>query len=289
MGEFTKLVEAEPGEAHLLWLDKYRNPTGLVSYPVLFYTRRVMPTTSSTIQHILTNSDIYIKPELERRTLENILGQGLLTAEGDLHKRQRKVLSPAFGTGYVREIVPIFTEKADHLVAILEAQLNSQKAEGIEVFGLLSRCTLDIIGSAGEVLFRLPAHNLGFGYEFNTLQTPNDAFAKAYTIILQQLDISRKFNIATAYLPFLLKLPFPRVLEASAARKLIVEYARSLVQDKEGTRRAGKDILSLMVAENEKAAGTLAEMDLVDQCLTFLLAGHETTSTAVIFSSETHN
>ena len=153
MGEFTTLVEGEPGEAHLLWLRKYRNPTGLISYPVLFYTRRVMPTTSSTIQHILTSSNIYIKPELERKTLERILGQGLLTAEGDLHKRQRKVLTPAFGTGYVREIVPIFTEKANHMVAILEAQLNSQESEGIEVFGLLSRCTLDIIGCAGAVRF----------------------------------------------------------------------------------------------------------------------------------------
>ena len=79
------------------------------------------------------------------------------------------------------------------------------------------------------------------------------------------------------------------MLEASAARNLIIEYARSLVQDKDGTRKSGKDILSLMIAENDKAAGTLAEMELVDQCLTFLLAGHETTSTAVILSSETHN
>jgi cytochrome P450 len=199
------------------------------------------------------------------------------------------VLTPAFGAGYVREIVPIFTEKANHLVDVLTAQLNSQKAEGIEVFGLLSRCTLDIIGSAGQVLFWLTAHTVGFGYEFNTLETPNDAFAKAYTILLQQIDISIKFNIATFYLPFLLKLPFPRVLEASAARNLIIEYARSLVQDKEGTRRSGKDILSLMIAENEKAAGTLAEKELVDQCLTFLLAGHETISTAVILFSETHS
>jgi cytochrome P450 len=44
-----------------------------------------------------------------------------------------------------------------------------------------------------------------------------------------------------------------------------------------------------MIAENEKAAGTLAEKELVDQCLTFLLAGHETTSTAVILTSETRN
>lgn len=157
MGEFTTLLEAEPGEAHLRWLRKYRNPTGLISYPILFYTRRVMPTTSSTIQHILTNNKIYVKPELERKILENILGRGLLTAEGDMHKRQRKVLSPAFGAGYVREIVPIFLEKANHLVTILAAQLSTQTDEGIEVFEVLGRCTLDIIGSAGYLL-SLNAH-----------------------------------------------------------------------------------------------------------------------------------
>jgi cytochrome P450 len=124
--------------------------------------------------------------------------------------------------------------------------------------------------------------NLGFGYEFNSLQTPNDAFAKAYATVLQQLDITIKFNIATTFLPFLLKLPFKRVLEASAARNLIVQYAKSLVNDKEAKGRLGKDILSLMIAENENAEGKLAEMELVDQCLTFLFAGHETTSTAVI-------
>jgi cytochrome P450 len=124
--------------------------------------------------------------------------------------------------------------------------------------------------------------NLGFGYEFNSLETPNDAFAKAYTTLLQQLDISVMFNIAAAYLPFLRKLPFERVLEASAARNLIIQYATSLVKDKEGERRSGTDILSLMIVENENAGGKLEEIELVDQCVTFLFAGHETTSTAVI-------
>src|SRR5438876_886356 len=98
---------------------RYRNRTGLVSYPGLFYTRRLMPTSSSATQHILNNWTIYVKPEQSRRSLKNILGDGLLTAEGDMHKRQRKVLNPAFATGYVRDIVPIFSEKAEDLVDTL--------------------------------------------------------------------------------------------------------------------------------------------------------------------------
>jgi len=124
--------------------------------------------------------------------------------------------------------------------------------------------------------------DVGFGYEFNSLRNPDETFAKAYATILRQLDGTLKFNIAAVYLPFLLKLPFPQVLEASAARKVIVEYATKLVREKEVKSTTGKDILSLMIAENKKAQGRLAEMELVDQCMTFLLAGHETTSTAVI-------
>jgi len=108
-----------------------------------------MPTSSLAIQHILNNNNIYVKPEVERKTLQNILGNGLLTAEGDTHKRQRKVLNPAFATGYIRDIVSIFSEKAEDLVDVVSEQLKSQTAEGIEIFQFLSRCTLDIIGSAG--------------------------------------------------------------------------------------------------------------------------------------------
>ena len=76
-------------------------------------------------------------------------------------------------------------------------------------------------------------------------------------------------------------LPFPRVVRVAAARKAIVEQSVKLVRDKEAQTTTGKDILSLMIAENRKAEGKLAEMELVGQVMTFILAGHETTSTAV--------
>jgi len=133
----------------LKWLREYRNPIGLISYPGLFYTRRIMPTSTQTVQHILNNWTVYVKPAQSARALRRILGDGLLTAEGDKHKRQRKVLNPAFATGYVRDVVPIFTEKGEDLVNTLIEELKSQTSEGIEVFHFLSRTTLDIIGSAG--------------------------------------------------------------------------------------------------------------------------------------------
>ena len=121
---------------------------------------------------------------------------------------------------------------------------------------------------------------LGFGYEFNTLYNPDDPFAQAYAKITHMTPWTRRLNIAAAYLPFLMKLPFPRVLEVRAARKSIHERTTQLIRDKAQTT-TGKDILSLMIAENGKADRQLPQKEIMDQIGTFLLAGHETTSTAV--------
>lgn len=123
--------------------------------------------------------------------------------------------------------------------------------------------------------------NAGFGYEFNSLHNPDDRFARAYVDIFQPTNAGHYLRIAGNYLPWLMKLPFPRLLQIKRAKTVIVHQATKLVRDKEAQPGVGKDILSLMIAENRKAEGQLAEMELVDQCMTFLLAGHETTSTAV--------
>jgi len=96
----------------------------------------------------------------------------------------------------------------------------------------------------------------------------------------------RVLNIAASYIPFLRNLPFPRVMEIAEARKSISIRATKLVQEKGAQTTAGKDILSVMIEENRKSQGTLSEADIVDQIITFLFAGHETTSVAVKYPSK---
>jgi cytochrome P450 len=122
---------------------------------------------------------------------------------------------------------------------------------------------------------------LGFGYDFNTLHNPDDPFAKAYAAISHMTLGTRALNIATSYIPFLLHLPFPHVMEIVEARRSISTRATKLVQEKKAQTIAGDDILSVMIEEDRKSPGTLSETDIVDQIMTFLFAGHETISTAV--------
>ena len=122
---------------------------------------------------------------------------------------------------------------------------------------------------------------LGFGYDFNTLHNPDDPFAAAYATISHMTPGKRALNIAASYIPFLRTLPFPRVMEIVEARRAISTRATKLVQEKQAQTMAGEDILSVMIEEDRKSPGTLSETDIVDQIMTFLFAGHETTSTAV--------
>ena len=93
-------------------------------------------------------------------------------------------------------------------------------------------------------------------------------------------------NIVGLVLPFLWMLPFPRVLEIAAARKEISKRALDLVREKEAQTMKGRDILSLLVAEAGREESIMSETELIDQIMTFLLGGHETTSSAVTISQK---
>jgi cytochrome P450 len=96
----------------------------------------------------------------------------------------------------------------------------------------------------------------------------------------------KMLNIMASFLPFLWMLPFPRVLEIAAARKEISRCALDLIREKETQTIKGRDILSLLVAEASREESMMSETEMIDQIMTFLLGGHETTSTAVTISQK---
>ena len=104
-----------------------------------------------------------------RGELGRILGRGVLFAEGDDHRRQRRAMQvrltplaradgqPAFNKPQTDALVPLFFEQSQRLLPVWEAEADKAGADGpvIDVSKGLSRLTLDIIGLAG------------FGTQFN--------------------------------------------------------------------------------------------------------------------------
>jgi hypothetical protein len=122
---------------------------------------RLLPLDPVTIAHVLKNSTIYEKPAQSRRIIEGLIGCGMLAAEGLVHKRQRRVATPAFSVQNMRAFVPLVFNRGEELkdrwMGLIQEQAidDSQKnPTGIrlDVCHWVSRATFDVIGLAGRFL-----------------------------------------------------------------------------------------------------------------------------------------
>ena len=111
--------------------------------------------------HILKNSTNYEKPAQARRVIAELIGCGIFASEGIVHKRQRRVATPAFSVQNMRSHVPLVFKKGEELkdrwMALIQEQAidNSQKnPPGIrlDICRWLSRATFDVMGLTGQCL-----------------------------------------------------------------------------------------------------------------------------------------
>lgn len=61
------------------------------------------------LQHIYNNSNTFIRQTQSREIFRMVAGPGLPVVHGDDHKRQRKVMQPAFGAPQLKALFPVFS------------------------------------------------------------------------------------------------------------------------------------------------------------------------------------
>ncbi|KAJ7864182.1 cytochrome P450 [Mycena leptocephala] len=249
-------------------------------------------TDPKAIHHFLSNSQIYQKSEAQRFSLGRVVGPGILVVEGDEHKQQRKIMNPAFGAPQVRELTEIFVDKSIQLRDIWAAQAaNAGGIARVEALSWLSKATLDIIGLAG------------FNYNIDALSATDDAEPNELSEAFEALfaaETEAGFNIVR-FLQF--RYPVLRHFTVLKQDKIVVEAQATMTRighrlladskkeiSENGTLQTGKarDLLSLLVRANTSkdlpANQRLSDEDVIAQVPTFLVAGHETTSTAVTWA-----
>ncbi|KAJ7700852.1 cytochrome P450 [Mycena rosella] len=282
-GNFREIWKAENSVLHEQWVQQY-GPT--LKYKGFFGLTRLYTTDTKALNHFLTNSNIYQKPAPARYNLSRIVGPGILVAEGDDHRQQRKILNPAFGAPQVRELTSIFVEKSVELRDIWAAQAsNSGGTARVDVLSWLSKATLDIIGLAG------------FHYNFNSLgsESPTELGA-AFSSIFQAGMQMNPVRILQTWIPVFRFVPTKLDATIRASQITMMRIGRKLLQDSKndmaenGTFEKGRsrDLLSLLVRANTSkdipASQRLSDEDVLAQVPTFLVAGHETTSSATTWA-----
>jgi hypothetical protein len=127
----------------------------------LQWETRLLPLDPVTLSHVMKNPNIYEKPSSSRRMIEWLIGYGLHAAEGNAHKCQRRVATPAFSIQNMRAFVPLIFNKGEELkdrwMGLIQEQAvkDAQKSPTglqLDVCHWMSRATIDIIGLAGAFL-----------------------------------------------------------------------------------------------------------------------------------------
>ncbi|RIB14449.1 hypothetical protein C2G38_1973248, partial [Gigaspora rosea] len=78
-----------------------------------------------------------------------LFGSGLVCAQGNNHKRQRKLMNPLFTFANVKEMIPTFIKGGHQLKDHWIKLIGDKKEESISINSLISQVSLDIIGFVG--------------------------------------------------------------------------------------------------------------------------------------------
>ncbi|KAI8137587.1 cytochrome P450 [Fennellomyces sp. T-0311] len=284
LGNMRTIIREEAGVPHKKWTKKYG---GMVLYHGPWNIPRLLISDTDVLKDVLMaqHYDFTKTPE-GARLLGRILGHGLLVSEGEVHRRQRKMLNPAFSLQAIRDLTPILFVPPVQLCEkwmdeVKTKQTTDDEAVEIIVSHGLSLATLDEIGLAG------------FGQEFNAVRYDGtDKVSKlgwAYQTIFDPKGPSIT-GMLGLFIPMLRNLPTQRNRELKTALKVLDRESREVVQ--RGIERAGikseaseNHLLALMIrlSNDESGQGFTAE-ELRNQCLTFLAAGHETTAVSLSWS-----
>ncbi|KAJ3088729.1 hypothetical protein HK102_008073 [Quaeritorhiza haematococci] len=296
LGAFPTILKEEAGIPQLRWAKEYG---GIYMYRFLFNEPRIVVTDSKMLSQVFgAQAQKYQRSEDFVRGLQRILGKGLLATTGAEHKRQRALVNPAFLQKYIIQMTPIFARTAlelrDAWKEIIESSPDKKTTFGI--YAEMSKVTLDIIGRAG------------FGHEFNAVTNANNALYVAYQNVFSQSGISVRVVLEN-FFPILRRIPTEGNRKRLAGRATLDRTVQSLIderrqavkqeqekqdsapeqeQNDENTSGDDKnvDLLSILLRANESddPKKRFTDEELRGQVLTFLTAGHETTSVAVTWT-----
>ncbi len=208
---------------------------------------------------LVTAGRSYIKGRGTQR-LERLLGKGLLTSNGALHLRQRRLVQPAFHRERIAGYAATMVRRAEAFAASLAP------GQPVEIVAAMHRLTL---GIAAETLFGADMDNEA-GTIGRALQTAMESFPLSLTPIGELLD----------HLPWL-----PVVRRFLGARAELDAIVYRLIEARRGDPdpAARPDVLGMLLAAADGPDGMDTEQ-IRDEVMTIFLAGHETTAIALTWT-----
>lgn len=219
--------------------------------------RLVLINRPEDVRHVLVqNRDNYRKsPSYE--ILKTVLGNGLITSEGDFWKRQRKLAQPAFH----HQSLAGFADTMGRLSAELAADW--RRTPGVR----------DIHGEMMHVTLRIVGHTL------MSTELGDDAgdIRAALDVVLAFANEIEQFLFLPEW------LPTPGKIRARRAIESLDKIVYRLIRERRRAESPGTDLLGMLMAATDDG-DQMTDQQLRDELITLILAGHETTANALTFT-----
>ncbi|KAI9175236.1 hypothetical protein H9P43_006597 [Blastocladiella emersonii ATCC 22665] len=231
--------------------------------------------------HYLCTARAYatVKPPELARLFVFAGGQGgMLALEGDAHKVHRRVVIPLFNMKVLKQLVPTMHAAFDELEAILD-RVAAAGEKSVDFQDLATRVTLNVIGRTA------------LATEFDALRPGSPSTLTSSFAFLMRIFEYSTWNFVRDALPVLTYLPLPYNRKLWAARAVNFDNVDAILRRVASERAGGGRPISADAAAApsmplftafldavDGSNGSLTLHDMRDELLTFLGAGHETSS-----------
>lgn len=216
------------------------------------------------IRHVLQdNYRNYPRSWLYRRTTP-VAGDGLVATEGDVWRRQRRMVQPAFARHRVAALAAPMADQAARMLDRWDATL-ANTSRPFDVAAEMAGLTLDIVGRT------LLGVDLG-GEAAPLRACVNESLAW----------LEHRMSHLLSPPP---SVPTPRNVRFNRAMRMFDSIVYGVIARRRAAGAGGDDLLSLMLTVHDEETGAgMTDLELRDQVMTFIGAGHETTAVALAWT-----
>ncbi len=207
---------------------------------------------------LVTKAGSFIKERTQRR-MKILLGEGLITSEGERHMRARRIAAPAFHRQRIAAYGDMMSARA--------ATMRDEWRPGVEI---------DAVSEMMRLALQVVARTI-----FDT-----DVTADVQTINDEVNAIMNLYNflIALPKAEALLHLPIPGLMRFKRARKHLDAVVHRMIEQRRAQGLDHGDLLSMLLASRDEDDSALDDEQVRDEVTTIFLAGYETVANALAWT-----
>jgi cytochrome P450 len=223
--------------------------------------RYVVLNDAEAIRHVLIDNAKSYQKSRNYDALRLVLGNGLVTSEGDFWRRQRKLAQPGF---HKQRLAGFARTMADCTEDMIASWSTRDPRSTFDMHSELMALTLRIVG---KTLFS------------TDLSGEAAAIGDAITVGLKHAN-----EYAESVIRIPPWLPTPNNLRFKHAVKVLDGMVMRIIEDRRRSGHDGDDLLGMLMAARDDENQGMTDRQLRDEVMTLVLAGHETTANALAWT-----